>query len=550
MDIRTIAHLGRFKDIVVTLFRYGLDDVVERLDIPGKVLIDRIRRVDRGMSTRERIRHTLEDLGPTFIKFGQIMSLRPDLVPYPLILELRKLQDEVAPVPFPEIRESVETNLRRPIEKVFSEFDPEPLAAASLAQVHRAVLRKGNRKVAVKVRRPKIRRVIEMDLYIMDIIARQLVKRMRESQIYDFPNLVNEIKKTLRRELDFTREARNMKIFRGNFAETSPIRMPALYPEYCTEQMLTMELMEGTKLKDLDPKLLSDREALARRILQFTLKQIVKDGFFHADPHPGNILILEDNEICLLDWGMVGRLTRDSRFDLIELVDAVIGKDAEKAGWVLLQFARRRGSVDRYRIHREIADIMDDFHSRPLKEIHMGHLLLDIANLLRENHLQIPADSAIMIKTMVTAEGTARQLYPELNVVEEFEPYIRMVAKERWYPESLWDGLRRNFYRLMAFQKGLPARLDNIVDLLERGDLSIRFQHENLTGLRRSMERSTNRITLGIIIGALLIGSSMIITTGIGPLLFGFPALGVVGYVVSGLFGLWLIFNIIRGRKF
>ena len=234
MDIKTITHLGRFKDIILTLFKYGLDDVVERLDLPGKMIFDRISRVDRDMSTRERIRHVLEELGPTFIKFGQLMSLRPDLVPYPLILELRKLQDEVAPVPFHEIRTMIEKNLRLPIEKVFTTFDEEPLAAASLAQVHRAVLREGNVPVAVKVRRPKIRRIIEMDFYIMDVIARQLVKRVEENQVYNFPNLVHEIKTALRRELDFTREARNMKIFKGNFASTAEVCMPEIFKDYCT----------------------------------------------------------------------------------------------------------------------------------------------------------------------------------------------------------------------------------------------------------------------------------------------------------------------------
>jgi len=550
LDIKAITHLGRFKDIILILFKYGLDDVVERLDLPGKIIFDRISRVDRDMSTRERIRHVLEDLGPTFIKFGQLMSLRPDLVPYPLILELRKLQDEVAPVPFREIRMMLEKNLRCPLEEVFSVFDEAPFAAASLAQVHRAVLRQEGTPVAVKVRRPNIRRIIEMDFYIMDVLARQLSKRMEGNQVYDFPNLVNEIRTALRRELDFMREARNMKIFKGNFAANSEIYTPELFENYCSEQMLTMELVSGTKLKDLDLSALEDRESLAKRLLRFTTKQIVEDGFFHADPHPGNILILENNDICLLDWGMVGRLTRQTRYDLVDLMNAVFDKDTERVLWSLLQFAVRRGHLNHQKLQREISDILDAFHSLPLREVNIGHLMLDISTLLRDNQLQVPADPAIMIKTIVTAEGTARQLYPELNVMEEFKPYIKSLTRERWHPDAVFEGLRRTLYRFLLFQKNLPARIAHIIDVIDHGDLNIRLEHQNLSHLQRSIERSSNRLTLGIIIAALIIGSSMIVTTGIGPSLCGFPALGIIGYLVSGFLGLWLIFNIIRKRKF
>ncbi|MBW1723096.1 MAG: phosphotransferase [Deltaproteobacteria bacterium] len=550
MDIKAITHLGRFKDIILTLLKYGLDDVVERLDLPGKVFIERIGRVDKGMSTRERIRHVLEDLGPTFIKFGQLMSLRPDLIPFPLIQELRKLQDEVAPVPFPEIREMVEKNLGRPLEEVFSSFEETPLAAASLAQVHRAVLRKEGKPVAVKVRRPGIRRVVEMDLYIMEVIARQLDKRMDGNRVYDFPNLVEEIKVAFRRELDFTREARNMKIFKAGFKSASLVYLPELYEAYCTEQILTMDLIQGAKLKDLDLQHLENREDLAKRILHFTLKQIIEEGFFHADPHPGNILILEESKICLLDWGMVGRLTRQLRYDLVDLLLAIFERDEEKVLWTLLSLTARSGPVHRQKMQREIADILDAFHSRPLGEVHIGHLLLDISTLLRENRLQIPADLALMIKVLVTAEGTARQLCPELNVIREFEPYIKRVARERWHPEAVLERLRLILYKFLFFQKNLPARIDHIIDVVERGELNIHFQHENLENLQKSLERSSNRLTLGIIIAALIIGSSMIVTTGFGPMLSGVPALGIIGYIVSGVLGLWLAFNIIRTRKF
>ena len=545
-----VRHLGRFKDIAVTLFRYGFDDVLERLDLPGKVIFEKIRKVDREMSTWERLRHTLEDLGPTFIKFGQIMSLRPDLVPNALIVELRKLQDEVAPVAYEAIREVVEKNLQRPLTEVFSQFEEKPLAAASLAQVHRAVLRESGQVVAVKIQRPRIRQVIEPDLYIMEIVAGQLNERMETAQIYDLPNLVQEVKKTLLRELDFTREARNMKIFRSNVAQDKDVYIPFLVEKYTTEQLLTMELVQGTKLKDLTPEDDFDPEILAKRGMRLTVKQVLEDGFFHADPHPGNVVILDGNVFCLLDWGMVGRLTRRTRYDLIDLINAVVDKDSEKILSILLSLAQVRGSISPRRLEREILDILDVYHSLPIQELNIGHLLLDISTMLRENRLQVPVDLAIMIKALITAEGTARQLYPELNVVEEAKPYVRRLAMERWRPDVVWRDFRRNVSDLLRLQKELPVRFNQIIEKIDRGDLKIRFRHENLGGLRNTMQNITNRLTLGIIIAALIIGSSMIITTGVKPLLFGFPALGIIGYSVSGVLGLWLVFNIIRSRKF
>ncbi len=550
MDIKAVMHLGRFKDIVVTLFRYGFNDVVERLDLPGKVLFEKIRKVEREMTTWERIRCMLDDLGPTYIKFGQIMSLRPDLIPYPLILELRKLQDEVAPVEYEAIRQMVEKSLQRTITQIFSSFEEKPLAAASLAQVHRAVLRDGGHQVAVKVRRARIRKMIATDLYLLELIAGQLDERMEAAQIYDLPNLVQEVKKTLLRELDFTREARHMKICRSNLAENQEIYIPQVYENYSTERVLTMELVHGTKMKDLTPDYDLERETLAKRGLRLTIKQILEDGFFHADPHPGNLLILENNVLCLLDWGMVGRLTRRTRYELIDLINAVVDKDSERILAILISLTQVDGEIMSRRMEREILDILDIYRSLPIQELNLGQLLLDISTMLREHRLKVPADLAIMIKALITAEGTARQLYPELNVVEEAEPYVKRLAIERWKPLVLWQDLRRNIYNFLSLQRGLPLRLGQIIEKIDRGELNIRFQHENLGGIRSTLENITNRLTFGIIIAALIVASSMIITTGVKPLLFGFPALGIIGYLVSGVLGLWLVFNIIRSRKF
>jgi len=550
MDFRTIARLGRFKDIVFTLVRYGFDDLVQRLDLPGIGVIKRIEKADRELGTYERIRYALEDMGPTFVKFGQIMSLRPDLLPPPLIHELSRLQDEVAPEEFANIKEVVQQNLDQDIDEVFSAFYEKPLASASLAQVHQGVLRQEGRSVAVKVQRPGIRRKIELDLDILEALAARLHERSEDLRVYDLPNLVQIVHRNLLRELDFTREARNMKIARSNMDEEAGIYIPEAYEEFCSEKILVMEHLEGTKIRDLDHLVPEDAESLAAQGLSAAIKQILEDGFFHADPHPGNLLIGDGRRLCLMDWGMVGRLSEKDRFELVDLIKSVVERDSEALVDSLLLLTKGEYGVDRRGMEREVLEILDTYFSVPIKEMNLGHLLLDITTLLRSYRLRLPTDLVIMVKALITAEGTARQIYPELNVVSEAEGSIKRIAAARFRPGRLWHDLRGFIRHFMVFQGQLPLRAFQIMDKLDRGELTIRFEHKNLERLRKTLEHTFNRLTSGIIIAAMIIGSTMIITTGVGPLLFGFPALGVIGYLISGLLGLVLVFNIIRSRKY
>jgi ubiquinone biosynthesis protein len=551
VDIKTLASIGRFKEIVTILFKYGFDDVVNRLDIPGMKLIKKFQGPEEHeLGTFERIRYALEDLGPTFVKFGQIMSLRPDLIPPPLIDELSKLQDDVASVDFSEIREAVEKTTGRPLEKTFSIFDAEPLAAASISQVHRGIFEIDGRIASVKVQRPGIRSQMKKDLDILAIVAIQLHERVEYLKTYDLPNLVRVVRRTLLHELDFKREARNMKIARGHTADHSRIYIPEVYEEYCTEHLLVMEYVQGTKVKDLRTETLADPESLAKEGLKALIKQIFEDGFFHADPHPGNLLITEGERICLLDWGMTGRLTERDRYELINLLRSVVQKDSEALLHALLRICSEEGSFDQRALERELLDILDSYYAVPIKDMNVGQLLMAITELLRTYRLRLPPDFVIMIKALVSAEGTARHIYPDLNVVAEAKEHISKLAIERFKPEKLWRSFRFALSHFVGFQKELPRRIEAILNRADRGNLTFGFRHENLDGLRITLGNITNRLSFAIIIAAMIIGSSMIITTGIGPLLFGFPALGVIGYLISALLGLWLVFNIIRHRKY
>ncbi|MFW6179898.1 MAG: ABC1 kinase family protein [Desulfohalobiaceae bacterium] len=550
MDFNTISRITRFKDIVFILFKYGFGDIIGRLDLQDKVLPLRIRKTSTTRyTTWERIRMAIEELGPTFVKLGQLLSLRPDLIPLPLIRELSKLQDAVPAEKFSEIQEQLESSLGCSLQEVFSEFESEPMAAASLAQVHRAQLAANQEVVAVKIQRPGIRNTINTDLNILAGLARKAHERVESMQVYDLPLLVQEIRKLLQQELDFEREGRNIRLAQANFQDHPYLRLPKVYMEYSDSKLLVMELVRGKKLKDIQELPQEEKKLLARNGIQVSLKQILQDGFFHADPHPGNILVLEKASFSLLDWGMVGRLTPNTRFKLITLIEALVDKDSETVLNVLLSLSSQDHPVQKEVLHREIMDILDDFHSVPLKELNLGHLLSDLTNILQQHRIRLRSELAIMIKALVTSEGTARFLYPDLNIVAEAEPFVRELALQKYAPKNLWRYVKHNLSNIWQMQQEFPGQINQILTKMERGELSIGFEHKKLEGLRQTLSHIANRITLGLITAAMIISSSMIITTGVEPLLFGYPALGLVGYLLSACVAIWVIIDILRRRK-
>ena len=551
LDLHTLSRLNRFKEISFTLIKYGFGDLLSRLDLPDKIIFPKPARKSARSeeSTWKRIRYVLTELGPTFVKFGQLLSLRTDLLPPELARELSRLQDEVQAEGWEEISTQIEKNLEHPVDEVFAYIEPEPLAAASLAQVHRAQLAKDKTVVAVKVQRPGIEQVIRNDLDIMAGLARQLNERMETMALYDLPGLVRELRRLLLRELDFEREARNIRLAQANFQGHTYIRFPKVFSEFSTRKVLIMELVQGTKLRHVGALPESQRLLLAQNGLRASLKQILEDGFFHADPHPGNIFVMEDGTFTMLDWGMVGRLTPETRLKLITLLEGIVDRDSETVLDILLDFSEHEQGVDLDELHRDIMDLLDDYYSLPLAEVNIGQLLSSITSLLHQYRIRIKSDLAIMIKAMVTSEGSARLLYPQLDVVAEARPFVRRIALGKYSPRFLQRQLRKGFSNLMQMQKDLPRQANHILNKLEEDQLSIRFEHKNLEGMRLTLDRIANRLTLGIITGCMIIGSSMIITTGVRPFIFGYPALGLVGYLLSACVGFWLVVDILRRRK-
>lgn len=548
MQINDLRKLGRFKDIVAILAKYGFDDIVLRLDVPGSGLLRKMHPVETGKSGYERFRAAIEDLGPTCIKFGQIMSLRPDLLPLEVLAELEKLQDDVPAAEYTDIESVVQENLGVPIRELFSRFDKEPIAAASLSQVHRAVLRREKAFVAVKVQRPDIEKTIKLDLDILEGIAGFLDQQFEDLRTYDLPELVRVTRRNMIKELDFTQERNNMEIARSYISETSYV-IPVTYEQYSNDKVLVMELIQGKNFKDLCSASGWDRERIALKGLKSGVKQILDDGFFHADPHPGNLLITEDMNLCIIDWGLVGRLTEKDRFQLISLLKAFVEKDSEALVRIFLKICDTGGrNVDAERIERELMEILDNYHAVPIKDINVGRFLMSMTALMRAHHLGVPSNLSLMFKALLTAEGSARLVYPELDIVSEIGDYVHGLVKKRYRPEVIWRSVRNSLASLWYSQRQIPEQLGRVVGRLEQGKLGFRFRMEKLEQLVDSLESASNRLTAGIITGAIIMGSSMIITTGVGPFLFGFPALGVIGYIVSVVLGLWLIYTILKTR--
>jgi ubiquinone biosynthesis protein len=546
--MRSQSLSGRFSHIVAVLIKYGFSDIVDHLEIPGRRRLNRAIGHDPKMTTWERVRLAMEELGPTFIKCGQILSQRADLVPRELIRELRKLQDDVAPEKYTDIRQVLEDSFETPLTEIFTEIDEIPIASASLAQVHRAKLVAGCREVAIKVQRPGIEETIKNDMDILERIAVKLDRKVAYFKVYNLPQLVGRIRQLIMQELDFIVEMHNMQVARSQLQSMEGIVIPEVYPEFCRKRVLTMGFFNSRKMKDVKVSELVDRKALARRGVNFSLQQVLEYGFFHADPHPGNILLDVNENMIVIDWGMVGWLTPRIRYELIDLLSALVINDVDEISEFLLNFTSGREDVDRLLLQNEIMGVTTRFIGLPLKEINLGQLLMDLTAILRSHGRILGTDLSIMIKALITAEETAKMIDPDLDVIEEIEPIVNRLNKKRFKPDNLFKGLYKSLRLMVRYQQEIPRHVVNIISKLDHEKLAIRFQHENLEEMQATLEKIVNRLVLGIITGSLFLGSSMIILAGTGPLIWGYSALGMIGYSIALVICLRLAMLRIRSK--
>jgi ubiquinone biosynthesis protein len=546
--------LRRLREITTVLVKYGFPDVVARLKLErtvafGRRMLPWRRRAVPSGPAAQRFRQALEELGPTFIKFGQALSLRADLVPAEFVAELAHLQDMVPSLPPGVAEATIERELRVPLRQVFAEFERTPVAAASIAQVHRARLLDGQ-EVAVKVRRPDIAAVIERDLGILGLFARLAERYLPDADLYQPALLVAEFARAIRREQDLAREGRTIERFAKNFAGDATVCFPRVQWPATTTAVLTMEYIDGTKVLDIlaAPETF-DAGVVAARGGEILLKQVLRDGLFHADPHPANIFVLPGNVICLLDFGSVGRLDRKLRDALARMVDAIVREDAERLAAAILAIGRPLHPLDDGQLRRDLTDLIDGYAGSVLRDLSIAGLLQDALAVMRRHRLQFPVDLMLLARAFVTVEGVCRRLDPTFNMVEQARPVIAGILRDRFAPSAVAARVSETGREMAEALQALPRDLVEIVGKARDDRFQIQFVHRNLEHLVHGLDRASNRLSFAVVIAALIVGSSLVLQRAVGPQLFGLPAIGLVGFVAAAVLGLWLAIGILRSGK-
>ena len=550
---RTYRHLNRYRQILAILIKYGFEDLVERLKIDqyievGLQMISR-KKIEREekLTGAERIRMAFEELGSTYIKLGQVLSTRPDLIPDKIIRELAKLQDDVPPFSYPEVKRIIEKELSMPLKERFEAFEEAPFGSASIGQVHRARLKDGE-SVAVKIQRPGIKRVIEVDLEIMLHLATLMERHIEEFAFHRPVKIVEEFARTLEKETDYTIEAASLERFARNFLGDPNLYIPKVFHSLTTTRVLTMELVEGIKVSDLDELEAAglDRKIITERGADLILKQIFDHGFFHADPHPGNIFVLPHNVICLLDFGMAGAVDRTTREDFVELIDSVVRQDAYRAAQVLLKLTTFEVEPDLRLLEKEVAEFMGKHLYKPLKEIRIGKLIQHLFEMVSSHRLRIPPDLFLMMKALSTVEGVALKLNPEFDMISRTAPFIKKVKLARFYPDRILNDVIRITAELFQFAQQFPRDLLEITRLIKQQKLTVKMEHEGLRDMLATHDQISNRISFSIIIAALIVGSALIVISKTPPFIYGISFIGIIGFLAAAVMGVWLLVAILK----
>ncbi len=554
---RNLRSLKRYREILSILVGHGFGHIIEQLNIDyylelGRRFISRDakKKALERLPDEVRLRMALEELGPTFIKLGQLLSTRADIIPVSYILELNSLQDRVSPVEWSQIRLQIESELGGATAEFFKNIDPSPTAAASMAQVHKAQLHTGE-WAALKVRRPGIEKTIATDLDILENLASLIDTHGNMGKLFSAGEIVREFRRTIYRELDFVKEAHNLCRFKNNFAANKRIHIPDVYWDYTTEALLTMEFVDGTKISAIDELTQQDVDLkrLAHDGAQAFMAQIIDHGMFHADPHPGNLFVLSDGRLCFIDLGMVGRIDEETKQQLATLILSIFSKNADELASLLISSRPGSRDIDKNTLKRDLSIFIEDYYNLSLKRIDSYRFITEFLTIIRAHKIKFPSDLILLAKALITIEGIGRSLDPEFNLIDEVRPAVETLIRKRHSSEHLRRELKHILRDYYEITKALPGDLKELLSHITNNNFKIDLEHRGLERLIRTMDQSSNRISFSFVIGSLIIGSSLIMQTGAGPQLFGLPALGLLGYSIAAFLGLWLAIAIIGSGR-
>jgi ubiquinone biosynthesis protein len=549
-----VSEFTRARQIADVLMRHGLGALAQQWELTR--FLPRGRRAPvlkngeaAQLTTGQRVRLTIEELGPTFIKLGQIAATRADIFPADVVHELEKLLDSAPPVAFEEIRGVIQAELREPIETLFAEFDAKPLAAASIGQAHRAQMHTGER-VVVKIQRPNIEQVINADLDLMLSQARFLQNRSTRVSQLNLVALVEEFAFALRNELDYTSEGRNADRIRRQFGDDSRILIPKIFWSHTTRRVIVSEELHGIKLNDLNRLRAEgyDLPAVAQMGTEIYMQQIFAHAFFHADPHPANLFVV-GNKIAMIDFGTMGFLSDELKTQLADLLVGLVNNDVEGIAQAMVHLGGDV-KVNESELRRDVQRFMIRYYGLSLRDVRVSDFMGEVFKIANKHHIFFPADFALLGRTLTILEGVARQLDPNIVLVEVAKPFVTQLVRERYTPQKLSGDFVRSVREASALTQTLPRRLDGLLTQLERGELQIRMSQPEQPQLTDKLDTIANRLAFGLIVSASIVGSALLIQSGH----FSFTIFGMelpiaqLSFLFSTLMGAWLLWSIVRSK--
>lgn len=559
--INTINDINRFRQIVAVLFKHGFGQLVNQIisaDTPLANLMAKLRKdepededtglVESNITLARRTLYVLQELGPTFIKLGQILSTRADLIPDEFIQEFKTLQDNVPPFDFEEAKFQIETELGSTIEELFESFDVRQIATASIGQVYNAVLRTGE-DVVVKVQRPNVAFIIQRDIDLLYILARLAERQSADLRLLNPVGIVKEFEKAIQRELDYNTELRNALRFKEAFKYHDQIEIPDVYKQFSAKKVMTMERIKGVKITNAE-LIGCDKKILARVALNAILHMVFENGFFHADPHPGNLFALPGNKIAILDLGMVGRLDEEMRDKMADLIISLNTRDTDGVARALYSIGKSEQRVDFVEFKKDVGEVLDKIQGLPLSEIHFSEILNELIQGAKKNRIKVPNDYTLMGKAIITIEGIGRVLDPTLNLEEEAEPFVRKLIQDRWSTKRIGADLYKRGKDLYQWSNDVPIQLVNILDDIQNGNIKLNVEDTKQAEALKIWEQIIGKLAAGFITSALIISSTaFIIYTKESFTFRGLPlslVLGIAYLIIAVVLGL----NIIRNIKF